>query len=382
MKRFSTSLAAALTLALAAGALTAAAGDPVEEKAPKEYTVEIKGKEISITMVPIPGGTLKVGSPATEEGRKEDEGPQYEVEIEPFWMGKFEITWDVFNEFRIEYTAHSNERLDPDKTPQGDWVDAVSLPTPLWAQDSVPILEGLGTEGGFPAAGSTQYAAKQFTKWLSKRTGQFYRLPTEAEWEHAARAGTSTAYYFGDAAEALSDHAWTFDNSEYQDLDKGYPGEGAGYRKVGLKQPNPWGLHDIYGNVSEWVIDKYDAESYLRFGGEKTTWREAILWPTRIYPCVARGGNWRSDPEECRSAARLASHRDWQDRDPQIPKSVWWLTDGFNIGFRIVRPMNEISEEERQQYWDGGVEAIDDVLKEGAKQVRAKIGGSESSSSK
>ena len=122
-------------------------------------------------------GRKLMGSPASESGRKEDEGPQFTVEIEPFWLGKYEVTWDVYNQFRREYSLNLGKRLSSSESPS-QWADAVSIPTPLWEQDSAPILEGLGQDGGFPVADVTQFAALQFTKWLSKRTGHFFRLPT------------------------------------------------------------------------------------------------------------------------------------------------------------------------------------------------------------
>lgn len=348
------------------------------------YSQPITGSKESIDMVPIKVGTPgfpsagKLGSPESETGRKSDEGPVVEVTVEPFWMAKVEVTWDIYNEFRKEYPTSLDRRLDPSSAPAADWVDAVSIPTPLWEQDAAPILQGLGQEGGFPVADISQYAALQFTKWLSKKTGRFYRLPTEAEWEYAARAGTSTAYFFGDDPKSLGEYAWTFDNSEYEDLDKGYPGAGAGYRKVGLKKASPWGLHDIYGNVSEWVIDQYLADGYERIAAlataeKKPSFLEAVVWPTKIFPCVARGGNWESDAAECRSAARLASDRKWQRRDPQIPKSLWWCTDAFHVGFRVVRPLREPSVAEQTRFWDPKIKSVERILRGGGKELRVKI---------
>lgn len=328
-------------------------------------------------MVPIPGGTFTMGSPADEPGRSPDEGPQFRVEIEPFWMGKHEVTWDQYDQFRQEYNQVADDKvLDKSaefqsgtSTPR--WADAVSLPTPLWEQDSAPILNGMGSRGGYPAADISQYAAKQFTKWLSKKTGRFYRLPTEAEWEYAARAGTTTPWSFGDDPERLDAYGWYFDNSFYDDLDRGHPQFGAGYRKVGLKKPNPWGLYDMYGNVSEWVLDAYDEDHYAKFAGKKVSWQEAICWPTKIFPRVVRGGNWNSEAEGCRSAARLASDRSWQKRDPQFPKSIWWYTDAFHVGFRVVSPAKEPPDKDKLRYWDADTEAEISVLLSNDKIVRA-----------
>lgn len=345
----------------------------------KPYAVQLAGTAVDVPMVPIPVGTegyptaFRMGSPTTEVGRNKDEGPQFEVVMAPFWIGKYEITWDTYNEFRNEYSVQLPKRLDHADTAPAQWADAVSVPTPVWEQEVAAILQGMGEKGGYPVADLTQLAAQQFTKWLSKKTGHFYRLPTEAEWEYVARAGTQTAYFFGDDPAQLGEYAWTFDNSSYDDLDRGYPGSGAGYRKVGLKKPHPWGLYDIYGNVSEWVLDGYTRDGYRRFDGKRQGWLAALHAPKRVFPCVARGGNWESDPAGCRSAARLASHRKWQQRDPQIPKSLWWCTDAFHVGFRIVRPAAAPPAAERARYWESPVATVQKIIRAGGKQLRVPI---------
>ncbi|MBK8979313.1 MAG: SUMF1/EgtB/PvdO family nonheme iron enzyme [Planctomycetes bacterium] len=344
------------------------------------YTLTVPGTAVEIAMVPLPAGTegypatFRMGSPGGEAGRHDDEGPQVEVRVEPFWMAQLEVTWDAYDEFRRAYAAMGGKGIDAKTATAAEWADAVSLPTPLYEQDSAPILNGMGTRGGYPVANITQFAARQFTKWLTMRTGHFYRLPTEAEWEYAARAGTTTAWFFGDDPAELERYAIYFDNSAYDDPTKGHPDFGAGYRKVGSLEPNPWGLHDMYGNVSEWVIDAYRPTQYAALGtAGAIAWRDAIAWPTTVFPCVVRGGSWESEPEQCRSASRLASTRDWQARDPQIPKSVWWFTDGFHVGFRIVRPLAEPDDAEKQRFWESPDEGLQDVIRAGGKEIRVKI---------
>lgn len=372
----------ALLVGTSAGLLPAQeTPSPFEAKKPqdmKRYTEDVAGTAVQIEMVPVPVGTsgyperFAMGSPAEQKHRKADEGPIRKVQIEPFWMARLEITWDIYDEFRKEYSVLLRKRLDKTAVSAPEWADAVSIPTPIWEQETGPILQGLGQAGGYPVADITQFAAMQFTKWLSKKTGRFYRLPTEAEWEYAARCGTDTAYFFGDDAAALQEYAWFFDNSSYADLDKGYPGAGAGYRRVGLKKASPWGFHDIYGNVSEWVIDQYDPKRYEKLPEQDLSWRQAVAWPTKIFPCVARGGNWDSDPGACRSSARLASHRKWQKRDPQIPKSIWWCTDAFHVGFRVVRPLRAPTDDDRR-FWEPTIGAIQHVLEKESKELRVKI---------
>jgi len=199
---------------------------------------------------------------------------------------------------------------------------------------------GMGKDG-FPAISMTQHAANKYCHWLSAKTGHFYRLPTEAGWEYACRAGTTTAYSFGDDPAQLEQYAWSEQNSDFK------------YQKVGKKKPNPWGLYDMHGNVAEWCLDQYEP-SYEEFKDAVTTdpWTRA----TKPYPHSVRGGSFDDEAAKLRSAARRFSDKSWKMRDPQLPKSIWWLTDAQFLGFRIVRPLAVPSAEELQKYWTSGVE--------------------------
>ncbi len=337
----------------------AAEGDAKTEAEMKGYKERL-GKHLEF--VPIKGGKFTMGSPKDEKGRKEDEGPQFEVEIEPFWMGKFEVTWDDFRLFRNEYETDLAKRMM--SVPADREADAVSIPTQTWEQEFRPILDRLGEKGGFPVADLSRLSAMQFTKWLSKKTGRFYRLPTEAEWEYAARAGTKKAFYWGDEPTDIKKAAIYFDNSDWNDPFKGYPAPGtdrypvgSGYRKVGDRPANPWGLHDIYGNVAEWVIDGYVADHYAQFAGKTVSWKDAICWPKdSSFPALYRGGDFASVPENCRSSSREhSSMKDMQHKDPNDPKSPWWYSDGFHVGFRVIRPLKVPDEKEQAQFWDSGL---------------------------
>jgi formylglycine-generating enzyme required for sulfatase activity len=311
-----------------------------------------------------------MGSPADEEERKDDEGPQFQVKIEPFWMAKYEITWEQMQPFLDRYKVYKESQ-----TPNAalDDADAISFPTPVYPQEAVPIYEAMGWKGKYPVADMAQIAARQYTKWLSKKTGHFYRLPTEAEWEYAARAGTSTPYSYGDSADDLGEYAWYFDNSEWDDPDRGHPKTFNGYREVGQKKPNPWGLYDMHGNVAEWVIDQYDPSHYKKFAGKTVDWREVINWPTTEYPRVVRGGHYDSDAFQCRSASRLGSSAAWKEIDPQKPKSIWWHTSAFFAGFRIIRPVNEPAEAEKLKFWEPDYADAWNVLKTSQKEVRQRV---------
>ena len=303
----------------------------------KAYTNAIPGTDVPYVMLPIPGGEFKMGSPAGETGHKPDEGPQHRVKISPFWMGQNEVTWDQYLLFMYpDDEKNLREKHDHDAA-----VDATSDAITRPSKPYVDMSFGMG-KSGYPAISMTQHAANKFCHWLSAKTGHFYRLPTEAEWEYACRAGTTTAYSFGDDPSVITNYAWFFDNSNSK------------YQKVGKKLPNPWGLYDMHGNVTEWVLDQYDPDYYKATGADGATdpWNRA----TKPYPHSARGGSWDDDPVALRSAGRLGSERSWKRTDPQLPKGKWYFTDAQFIGFRIVRPLAVPSPAEMEKYWISGVE--------------------------
>jgi formylglycine-generating enzyme required for sulfatase activity len=166
-------------------------------------------------------------------------------------MGKYEVTQSEYMTFADRYS-----KIPPNAAtiPQDKLADAVTYPTPLYEVDAGPILQRMGRGGQFPAVIMSHYSARQYTKWLSKKTGRFYRLPTEAELENACRAGSTSAYGFGDDPAKLAAYAWYFENSKVENKPS--------YHEVGKKQPNSWGLYDMHGNVAELVIDQYDAARY------------------------------------------------------------------------------------------------------------------------
>jgi formylglycine-generating enzyme required for sulfatase activity len=302
------------------------------QKAPTEpYQALVPGtKDIYIEMLPIPAGELLMGSPDNEANRKEDEGKPHKVKVDAFWMGKVEITWNQYEPYTNK--AMREEALNTDKLVNGKTlVDAVSYPSPPY----VDMSFGMGKEG-YPAINMTQYAAMMYCKWLTMKTGHFYRLPTEAEWEYACRAGSKTAYYFGDDAKQLGDYAWYYDNSS------------GGYKKGAQKKPNAWGLYDMHGNVCEWTLDQY-TESYTERKNKQAPYHEPVV---ALYPIAVRGGSWDDDPDRLRSAARRGSQPSWKQRDPQIPKSKWWFTDASFCGFRVVRPAIQPSKEEIEKYFN------------------------------
>jgi formylglycine-generating enzyme required for sulfatase activity len=293
----------------------------------KPYTKEIARTGVSFHMVPIQGGTFRMGTPESEKGHAQDERPQRAVTVAPFWMGKYEVTWDEYRLFMFSQMA-KEERGDDQA------LDAISRPTRPYVEMSF----GMGISG-YPAISMTQHAANKFAQWLSARTGQFYRLPTEAEWEYACRAGTNSAYSFGDDPTQLGDYA-VFSQSA-----------GSTYAKVGTKKPNPWGLYDMHGNVMEWTLDQYDPQGYGGLGGDNP-WNKA----TQPYPHAVRGGSWLDGATQLRCGARVASDPSWKQQDPQLPKSIWYHTDAQGLGFRLVRPLQVPSVQQMYEYWNSGVQ--------------------------
>ncbi|MFT5131508.1 MAG: sulfatase activating formylglycine-generating enzyme [Rhodothermales bacterium] len=265
-------------------------------------------------------------------------------------MGKHEVIWAEFRAWKNKKDIRSR-KADYVASDLDQITDAISRATEPYADMSF----GMGKEQR-PAVCMTQLAAKVYCMWLSAKTGRFYRLPTEAEWEYGCRAGSTTASHFGDYIKDLDKYGWHYENCNYK------------YQPVGKKLSNQWGLHDMHGNVAEWVLDAYDADYYAKGGtknpilppGPGTGEAGGLKWPTQLYPRVVRGGSWYHDPEFLRSAARYFSEPGWKSQDPLVPKSVWYHTDSSFVGFRVVRPAKPPTLADLAKYWpsDEEIKAI------------------------
>ena len=338
-------LSLALWLAGSAGPAGTAHNDPSIDQAappataaPETYAEQIPNSSVKFEMVGVPGGTFAMGSPAGEAGREADEGPQHQVTVRPFWIGRFEVTWDEYDRFAFGTDAPpappTADASQPDAVTRPTQrqsggaakpsADAVTRPTPPYGDESF----GFG-KGRQPAINMAYHAAREYTRWLSSVTGKVYRLPTEAEWEYAARAGTTGPYGFEGAAGELDAYAWYGTNS------------GERPHPVGQKKPNKFGLHDMHGNVAEWCLDQYDPKVYATRAGGAPVLSPVLLPGSGRYPHVARGGSWADDARKVRSAARRGSTEAWSRRDPQSPQSIWWHTDATIVGFRVVRAVEE-----------------------------------------
>ena len=300
----------------------------------ENYIETVPGTSASISMIAVPGGTFTMGSPASEPFHQADEAPQRQVEVSSFFMGEMEITWDQFWAFYGE--TMSEGRTPPAKVYANNSredVDAVSGPTPPFGFPD----QGWGM-GERPAITMTHYSAETFCQWLSLKTGKKYRLPTEAEWEYAARGGTSTPYFFeGSPTDYTNEGFWngifgadTTQINRYVIYVNNSKNRSQEPSKV---LANPFGLKNMLGNVMEYCSDWYaeDAYSQLADGAKDPKGPESGT------EYVVRGGTYASDASELRSAARSHTrHDDWLRTDPQNPKSIWWYSDTKSIGFRVV----------------------------------------------
>ena len=256
--------------------------------------IEDLGNGIKLQMVYIPGGTFTMGSPESEEGRYDYEGPQHDVTVPPFFMGKYPVTQGQWKELasRTDLKVKLDLKLEPSyfKEPYQD-IDR-------WHR---------------PVERVSWYEAVEFCERLSKLTQRNYRLPSEAEWEYACRAGTTTPFYFG---KTITPELVNYDGQYvYGNAQKGeYRGETT---PVGQFYPNAFGLYDMHGNVSEWCLDTWH-NSYDGAPTDGSAWETGGHSTSR----VRRGGSWYFYPGWCRSAYRIYF--------------VSVETVDFYIGFRLV----------------------------------------------
>ena len=300
----------------------------------ENFIETIPGTAASISMIAVPGGEFTMGSPSDEPFRKENEGPQRKVKVSPFFMGEVEVTWDQF-------WAFYSETMSEGRTPPAviyannsrEDIDAVSGPTPPFGLPD----QGWGM-GSRPAITMTHYSAQTFCQWLSLKTGRKYRLPTEAEWEYAARGGTATPYFFEGNPKKLSNEG--FLKSIFKPDTTGIYSHAVYVNNSGNRtqepseaRPNPFGLKNMLGNVMEYCSDWYAEDAYKSVSDGELDPKG----PSEGTEHVVRGGHYNSDAAELRSAARShTEHDDWLRTDPQNPKSIWWYSDVKGIGFRVV----------------------------------------------
>lgn len=303
----------------------------------QRFTETIPGTGVHFDMLPIPGGRFKIGSPEDEPGRQDNEGPRREVEVSSFFMSEIEVTWDMYMAFFRE-TVSEGRSMQGGLTYTGaaqNTVDAITGPTPPWGSPD----QGWGW-GKRPAITMTWHAANVFCEWLSLKTGKTYRLPTEAEWEYAARGGIESPYFFEGSPKKFTRKRWVnrIFGADTTNINSFVVYEVNSFfrtQKPDAVQPNPYGLKNMLGNVWEFCSDYYAEDTYASYPAQMVI--KNPQGPPVGKERVIRGGSFKSDAFEVRSASRSHTRHDaWLLTDPQIPKSTWWYSDVFDVGFRVV----------------------------------------------
>jgi sulfatase modifying factor 1 len=303
-----------------------------------DFAEYIPGSSVSFRMVAIPGGTFRMGSPPDEPFRKVREGPAKEVTISPFFMAKIEVSWDEYLAF-FKQTGAQGKTADAYLNVDLGDVDAISGPTPPWGAPD----QGWG-KGTMPAITMTHHAAEVYCQWLSEITGKAYRLPTEAEWEYAARGGTYTPYFFeGDpkryVKQGLRNNLFGIDTTVINTYVTYVENSGSRTNVPEGTPGNPFGLVNMLGNVAEFCSDWYAEDAYS-LTGEGPQLNPS--GPKSGEEHVIRGGSFRDGADEVRCAFRdFTRTTAWLKTDPQIPKSVWWYSDCIDVGFRVVCEYSE-----------------------------------------
>jgi len=297
------------------------------------FTEKIPGTSVTFDMIAIPGGQFPMGSPRSEKLRKPDEGPVHPVKLTRFFMAKIEVSWDEYLEFFKATSSQGRKEAQ-----ENEDVDAISGPTPPWGAPD----QGWG-KGSRPAITMTWKSANTYCKWLSKVTGKKYRLPTEAEWEYAARGGTKTPYFFeGDAKKYTSEgffrKIFGADTTTINSF-VAYKGNSQSQTfEPNSVKANPFGLKNMLGNIYEFCSDYYSPTAYQAY-------KKGVAnpkGPKRGQEHVIRGGSFKTDAKDVRCAARdFTKSKAWLVTDPQMPKSVWWYSDCVDIGFRVVCEVDE-----------------------------------------
>ena len=345
-------------------------------------------------MIPVPGGEFLLGSPAGEADRGDDEGPQVRVRVAPFWIGKCEVTWAEYQAYMEMYDVFKKlQRLavapvaDADRaapaTPgssieahawdgklEDEWnVDAVTSATPLY---DASFTYSAGEKPNQPAVTMTQFAARQYTKWLSGITGRDYPPAHRSGMGvRGPRRHDDGLFVRRRSRPSSPNYAWFDENADYET------------HPVGTKEPNPWGLYDMHGNVAEWTLDEYQADAYAalakspRKAGSVDA-AEAVRWPTKLYPRVIRGGSWLDVAGRSAAAPPARSRRKTSGNSPtRISRSAPGgirRSPATGVGMRIVRPLEPLTVEEKRRVWEADVEGVRQDVRDRLKEGRGVLG--------
>ena len=277
-----------------------------------DFTEQVPASGVSFRMIALPGGTFTMGSPESEPLRDSDE-MQRQVKVDSFFIAEVEVTWNEYMEFYRQTAAEGRSTDTEGSRLKKGGVDAVTGATPPYGKPDQNW--GMGSR---PAISMSYHAAETYCLWLSQVTGRKYRLPTEAEWEYACRAGTETPYFFEGDPSRYAKRGFPGRKQDTSVINTFVIYQGNSPSKTqepSTVKANPWGIKNMSGNVAEFCSDIY----------EGTTEN------------VIRGGSYRDGAAGVRSAARDHTRTDdWLRTDPQMPKSKWWYSDCFYVGFRVV----------------------------------------------
>lgn len=302
-----------------------------------DFTEQIPNSSISFNMKAISGGAFKQGSPEKEAFRRSDEGPVKEIKISPFFMAEIEVTWNEYLAFYAQTSAEGRS-TDTEGARKDGEIDGITGATPPYGQPDQNW--GLGKR---PAITMSFHAATTYCKWLSLVTGKNYRLPTEAEWEYAARGGSEGPYFFeGEPKKYSEDRLWNkifgVDTTNINTYVIYSQNSNARTQEPDITRANPFGLKNMLGNVEEFCSDWYSPDSYSKLQNGAIDPKG----PATGEEHVVRGGSFKSKSGELRCASRdYTRTKAWLKTDPQMPKSIWWLSDCNSVGFRVICEFDE-----------------------------------------
>lgn len=305
-----------------------------EVNAFSNFVEKLPGTSVDFKMVAIPGGNFNMGTPTSEPYRQIDEGPVREVAVDSFWIAEIEVSW---NEYLAFFSATGSQGRK-EAVVAAEETDGISGATPPWGAPD----QGWG-KGTRPAITMSHLGAETYCRWLSEVTGRKYRLPTEAEWEYAARAGTNSPYFFeGSSKDFKSDGFWNklfgADTAVINSYAIYYENSPYKTQIPAMVRANQYGLKNMLGNVAEFCLDFYDPKVYGKYpkGVVKNP-----RGPRNGMEHVIRGGSYNNSANDLRSGRRdYTKTKKWLVTDPQIPKSIWWYSDCKNVGFRVVCEYN------------------------------------------
>lgn len=304
--------------------------EPAKVEKFESFEEKVPNSGVSFKMVAVPGGTFKMGSPDDEPYRKPDEGPVREVKISPFFMAEVEVSWSEYLAFYAQTARQGKTAVKTDLNTVTT-VDAIIGATPPYGQPD----QNWG-KGKRPVISASYTAALTYCKWLSIVTGKHYRLPTEAEWEYAARGGKQSPYFFDGNPKNYMKKKFLSSKRDTTMINRFVVYKENGQAKTqepSFVLPNPFGLKNMLGNVAEFCSDWYSPDTYKKFSGVLSDPKG----PASGTEHVIRGGSYKSMADQVRSAAREATQtQSWLRTDPQSPKSIWWYSDCFYVGFRVV----------------------------------------------